>query len=95
MPQNRKRRVGLHRIVMAVAHRVGPLDFDRGARNRLLGISGVRCTIEPPDLSLCWLFLGGRGAGKSHTISAAVHMALRTGLSRIHLIAPTTRISMT
>jgi phage terminase large subunit-like protein len=22
--------------------------------------------LPPPDLSWCWLFLGGRGAGKSH-----------------------------
>jgi phage terminase large subunit-like protein len=37
-----------------------------------------------------WLFLGGRGTGKSHSMSAAVHMAVRAGISRIHLIAPTT-----
>jgi phage terminase large subunit-like protein len=29
--------------------------------------------LPPPDLSRCWLFLGGRGAGKSHSMSAAVH----------------------
>jgi|SRR5262249_8021694 len=46
--------------------------------------------LPPPDLSWCWLFLGGRGAGKSHSMSAAVHMAVRAGISRIHLIAPTT-----
>jgi Resolvase, N terminal domain len=28
--------------------------------------------------------------GKSHSLSAAVHMAVRAGISRIHLIAPTT-----
>ena len=27
--------------------------------------------LPPPDLSWCWLFLGGRGAGKSHSMSAA------------------------
>ena len=46
--------------------------------------------LPPPDLDWCWLFLGGRGAGKSHSMSAAVHMAVRAGTSRIHLIAPTT-----
>jgi phage terminase large subunit-like protein len=46
--------------------------------------------LPPSDLSWCWLFLGGRGAGKSHSMSAAVHMAVRAGISRIHLIAPTT-----
>ena len=46
--------------------------------------------LPPPDLSWCWLFLGGRGAGKSHSMSAAVHTAVRAGLKRIHFIAPTT-----
>jgi len=46
--------------------------------------------LPPPDLDWCWLLLGGRGAGKSHAISAAVHTAVRAGLSRIHLVAPTT-----
>lgn len=46
--------------------------------------------LPPTDLGWCWLFLGGRGAGKSHSLSASVHMAVRAGLSRIHFIAPTT-----
>src|SRR5262249_34834482 len=46
--------------------------------------------LPPSDLSWCWLFLGGRGAGKSHSMSAAVHTAVRAGLKRIHFIAPTT-----
>jgi phage terminase large subunit-like protein len=46
--------------------------------------------LPPPDLGWGWLFLGGRGTGKSHSMSAAVHMAVRAGISRIHLIAPTT-----
>jgi phage terminase large subunit-like protein len=46
--------------------------------------------LPPSDLGWCWLFLGGRGTGKSHSMSAAVHMAVRAGISRIHLIAPTT-----
>jgi phage terminase large subunit-like protein len=44
--------------------------------------------LPPSDLSWCWLFLGSHGAGKSH--SMPVHMAVRAGISRIHLIAPTT-----
>ena len=46
--------------------------------------------LPPPDLSWCWLFLGGRGAGKSHSMSAAVHTEVRAGIKRIHFIAPTT-----
>jgi phage terminase large subunit-like protein len=46
--------------------------------------------LPPPDLSWCWLFLGGRGAGKSHSMSATVHTAVRAGIKRIHFIAPTT-----
>src|SRR6516164_3548356 len=46
--------------------------------------------LPPSDLSWCWLFLGGRGAGKSHSMSAAVHTAVRAGIKRIHFIAPTT-----
>src|SRR5262245_60173378 len=42
--------------------------------------------LPPPDLSWCWLFLGGRGAGKSHSMSAAVHTAVRAGIKRIHFI---------
>jgi phage terminase large subunit-like protein len=45
--------------------------------------------LPPPNLGWGWLFLGGRGTGKSHSMSAAVHMAVRAGISRIHLIAPT------
>ena len=46
--------------------------------------------LPPADLSWCWLFLGGRGVGKSHSMSAAVHTAVRAGIKRIHFIAPTT-----
>src|SRR5215475_1440736 len=46
--------------------------------------------LPPPDLSWCWLFLGGRGTGKSHSMSQAVHTAVRAGIKRIHFIAPTT-----
>ena len=46
--------------------------------------------LPPPDLDWAWLFLGGRGSGKTHAISNAVHTAVRAGLGRIHVIAPTT-----
>jgi len=46
--------------------------------------------LPPADLDWCWLLLGGRGFGKSHSLSAAVHIAVRAGISRMHLIAPTT-----
>ena len=46
--------------------------------------------LPPSNLSWCWLFLGGRGAGKSRSMSAAVHTAVRAGIKRIHFIAPTT-----
>jgi len=46
--------------------------------------------LPPNDLDWCWLFLGGRGTGKSHAMSASVHMAVRAGLGRIHVVAPTT-----
>src|SRR5262249_19226643 len=45
--------------------------------------------LPPPDLDWCWLFLAGCGSGKSHSMSAAIRMAVRAGLSRIHLVAPT------
>jgi phage terminase large subunit-like protein len=45
--------------------------------------------LPPPDLGWAWLFLGGRGAGKTHTGSSAIHLAVRAGLSRIHAVAPT------
>src|SRR5215467_12609473 len=43
--------------------------------------------LPPPDLSWCWLFLGGRSTGKSHSMSQAVHTAVRAGIKRIHFIA--------
>ena len=45
--------------------------------------------LPPPDLGWAWLFLGGRGAGKTHAGSSAIHLAVRAGLSRIHAVAPT------
>ena len=46
--------------------------------------------LPPVDLGWCWLFLGGRGTGKTRAMSGAVHMAVRAGLGRVHVIGPTT-----
>jgi phage terminase large subunit-like protein len=40
----------------------------------------------------CWLFLGGRDAGKSHSMSAAVHWRWRRGL-HLAVDAPSLRRS--
>ena len=45
--------------------------------------------LPPEDLDWAWLFLGGRGTGKSHSVSSATHIAVRAGIKRIHVIAPT------
>jgi phage terminase large subunit-like protein len=37
-----------------------------------------------------WLFLGGRGCGKTHALSCAVHKAIRAGIGRVHYVGPTT-----
>src|SRR6516164_8170984 len=37
-----------------------------------------------------WLLLAGRGFGKSHALSCAVHTAVRAGVGRIHFVGPTT-----
>jgi phage terminase large subunit-like protein len=41
-------------------------------------------------LDFCWLFCGGRGTGKSKSLSGAVHTAVRAGIKRMNFIAPTT-----
>jgi len=46
--------------------------------------------LPPIDLDWCWLFLGGRGTGKSHSLAGAIHLAVRAGIKRVHLVAPTT-----
>jgi len=53
-------------------------------------LSARDAQLPPDDLGWCWLFLGGRGTGKSHSLSGAIHIAVRAGFKRIHLIAPTT-----
>ena len=46
--------------------------------------------LPPRDLGWCWLFVGGRGTGKTRALSGCVHAAIRSGLKRLHYIAPTT-----
>jgi phage terminase large subunit-like protein len=65
-------------------------DFARRGATRDWVFQARDAQLPPLDLDWCWLFLGGRGTGKSHSMSSAVHTAVRSGLSRIHLIAPTT-----
>jgi phage terminase large subunit-like protein len=60
---------------------------DDGAGEWLFGARDDQLPAE--DLDWCWLFLGGRGAGKTRAMSAAIHTAVRAGVRRIHLIAPT------
>src|SRR5262252_145472 len=75
--------------------------MDEAAVERLIADMGDRLAehwtynardaqLPPPDLDWCWLFLAGRGSGKSHSMSCAIHMAVRAGIKRIHLVAPTT-----
>src|SRR5262249_21644609 len=47
------------------------------------GCSARDAQLPLPDLDWCWLFLGGRGAGKSHSMSGAVHTAVPAGMSQI------------
>jgi phage terminase large subunit-like protein len=46
--------------------------------------------LPPENCGWCWLFLGGRGTGKSRSMSGAAHLAVRAGIRRIHLVGPTT-----
>jgi phage terminase large subunit-like protein len=46
--------------------------------------------LPPPGDWSVWLFLGGRGCGKTHALSCAVHTAVRAGIGRIHYVGPTT-----
>src|SRR5215467_9686045 len=46
------------------------------------GCSARDAQLPLPDLDWCWLFLGGRGAGKSHSMSGAVHTAVPAGMSQ-------------
>src|SRR5215467_2145637 len=45
--------------------------------------------LPPPVLGWCWLFLGGRGTGKTHAGASAIHLGVAAGLGRIHAVAPT------
>lgn len=65
-------------------------EFSRKGQIQDWFIQARDAQLPPDDLDWCWLFLGGRGTGKSHSMSSAVHTAIRAGISRVHLIAPTT-----
>src|SRR4051812_26609710 len=49
-----------------------------------------RAQLPPLDLERVWVLLGGRGAGKTISLTNAVHLAVQAGIKRIWLIAPTT-----
>jgi hypothetical protein len=87
--------------IHAVRHAIRSLD-DAGREGFIRGLiesgSGgpddwiftARDAQLPPlgDWSV-WLFLGGRGCGKTHALSCAVHTAVRAGIGRVHYIGPT------
>jgi phage terminase large subunit-like protein len=85
----------LHRIRESLA---GLQPNKRRQLARRLGDAGAddwifaarTAQLPPKDLGWCWLFLGGRGTGKTRAMSGAVHLAVRAGIKRIHLIGPTT-----
>lgn len=45
--------------------------------------------LPPADLGFFWLFMAGRGAGKSEAMARAAHIAVKAGIRRMHIIAPT------
>src|SRR5262245_46820837 len=73
-------------------------DAERNMLARTLGdqwaeewiFAAREAQLPPRDLDWCWVCLGGRGFGKSHSCSSAVHMAVRAGIKRVHIVAPTT-----
>lgn len=75
-----------HEALSAYLHDKEGIDGDL---HREWALEARDAQIPPRDLDWCWLFLGGRGTGKSHSMSAAVHTAIRAGLRRIHLVGPT------
>jgi phage terminase large subunit-like protein len=46
----------------------------------------------PDDKWWCWLLLGGRGGGKTHAESQAIHTTVRAGVMRIGLISMTAAV---
>jgi len=54
------------------------------------GVIARDAQLPPADIGWAWLLMGGRGMGKTRSLSGAVHMAIRAGIRRIHFIAPTT-----
>jgi phage terminase large subunit-like protein len=81
------------RLVRDLATRVRGLTSRRASvrrrRRQRLGLQGRDAQLPPLDLDWCWLLLGGRGAGKTRSMSGAVHAAVRAGVGYIHLVAPT------
>jgi phage terminase large subunit-like protein len=73
-------------------------DRERDAMAQILGnrlasnwvFTAREAQLPPRDLNWCWLFIGGRGAGKTRALSCTVHMAVTAGIRRIHFVAPTT-----
>ena len=45
--------------------------------------------LAPPGDWRIWMIMAGRGFGKTHALSGAVHLAVQAGISRIGIIAPT------
>ena len=45
--------------------------------------------LPPLNLGPFWLFMAGRGAGKSEAMSQAAHIAVNAGIGRMHIVAPT------
>ena len=52
-------------------------------------VTARRAQLPPLDLGPTWLFLAGRGAGKTRAMCQAAHIAVRAGIRKIHIISPT------
>ena len=79
-------------------HRVRDLIEAVGREEVLMAPSGLkdawvfkarREQLPPIDLLRTWIFLGGRGAGKTISLTSAAHLAAQSGIRKIMLIAPT------
>jgi phage terminase large subunit-like protein len=66
------------------------LKAELGAFARSWPIAASEAQLPPEDLDWLWLYMAGRGAGKTHAGSCSIHAAVRAGLGRIHAVAPTT-----
>ncbi len=68
--------------------RLGFLQRFPGRKDWAYALRDAQIPPADPDWRY-WVIMAGRGWGKSHAISCAVHAAVRSGVGRIHLIAPT------